>query len=126
MTSLWAASLRVSAALFLSLLTLFYPTHCWTPHFARMWPDAPGWQRVVGPTVQVLGVPVSAVSLLRIPFFTGLDSSFAKEPPAGMTRQRLIVGHLTSGLVVYSLLLWLPAVWRRRRRPVPGGGGDHV
>lgn len=123
MTRLQAVTLRLSAALFLSLLTLFYPTHCWTPHFARLWPELTARQQVVGVTVQALGLPVSAFSLLRVPLMTGLDSSFTPELPAGMTRERLIVGHLSSGILVYSGLLWLPALWRtlRRRRAADRG-----
>lgn len=115
---------RLAAAVCLSLLTLYYPTHFWVPHFRELVPNPPAWQVVVGVVVQALALPIALVNRLHIPHLWGLDLWFPQDIREPIDRQGLVLAHLRTGTLVYLALLYPPAlVGVLRRRLHRNGAG---
>lgn len=111
---------RLAAAVCLSLLTLYYPTHFWVPQVRGLVPNPPAWQIVLGGVVQLLALPIALVNRLHIPYLWGLDLWFPQDLGEPLDRQGLILAHLRTGTLVYLSLLYVPTVlrhlWRGRHR----------
>ena len=103
---------RLAAAVCISLLTLYYPTHYWVPHFSGLATKPPAWQVVAGTVVQIAALPIALVNRLHVPHFWGLDVWFPQDFGEHLNRQELIVTHLVTGTVVYLALLYLPSLVR--------------